>query len=392
MVWNVLQDQTKLIRNYSTNVGKVWFVVQFIFRLLIVSVVGTQVYGDEVGQFKCDTNQPGCSNVCYNRFSPISHLRFWAFQLLFLSLPKFLLYGYIQFIKNEKKLLDEQRSKVQEEAGVEDDGLDSLGSNSGANGKTSFNKVLKKLEKKEKRYKIMNKHIKNRKIVDDKGHIEEVLWTPLVRAFYILHLILQMGIEVMFLYLNVLLQRNQTGKSGWAGFRVPERYDCRSKDHTKGYWGDESVNACGQNENVTCWVSRPWEKGIFVMYMAFFACLSIIISFIELIYFSTHVAYKSIKRRKEKRMDKYMLISTTKYGQSTGSMHYNPYQQKSFRDKLKTNGELRSRASSVMSNRLQNQNFSNSDEVFINRNNPPPPPPEVLNEVPDSQPNGIKHV
>ena len=52
MVWNVLQDQTKLIRNYSTNVGKVWFVVQFIFRLLIVSVVGTQVYGDEVGQFK----------------------------------------------------------------------------------------------------------------------------------------------------------------------------------------------------------------------------------------------------------------------------------------------------------------------------------------------------
>ena len=37
--------------------------------------------------------------------------------------------SYIQFIKNEKKLLDEQRSKVQEEAGVEDDGLDSLGSN-----------------------------------------------------------------------------------------------------------------------------------------------------------------------------------------------------------------------------------------------------------------------
>ena len=37
--------------------------------------------------------------------------------------------SYIQFIKNEKKLLDEQRSKVQEEAGVEDDGLDSIGSN-----------------------------------------------------------------------------------------------------------------------------------------------------------------------------------------------------------------------------------------------------------------------
>ena len=43
---------------------------------------------------------------------------------------------------------------------------------SGANGKSSFNKVLKKLEKKEKRYKIMNKHIKNRKIVDDKGTVQ----------------------------------------------------------------------------------------------------------------------------------------------------------------------------------------------------------------------------
>ena len=65
-------------------------------------------------------------------------------------------------------------------------------------------------------------------------------------------------------------------------------------------------------------------------------------------------------------MDKYMLISTTKYGQSTGSMHYNPYQQKSFRDKLKTNGELRSRASSAMSNRLQNQEIFIISKLIIN--------------------------
>ena len=56
------------------------------------------------------------------------------------------------------------------------------------------------------------------------GYVSEVAqWQ--VNLFPIL------GIEVMFLYLNVLLQRNQTGKSGWAGFRVPERYDCRTKDH-----------------------------------------------------------------------------------------------------------------------------------------------------------------
>ena len=49
---NDLRGELKQIKQYSTPVGNVWFVIQFIFRLMIVTMVGSQVYGDEQGQFK----------------------------------------------------------------------------------------------------------------------------------------------------------------------------------------------------------------------------------------------------------------------------------------------------------------------------------------------------
>jgi len=117
-MWNDLRGELKQIKQYSTPIGNVWFVVQFIFRLIVVTMVGSQVYGDEQGQFKCDTGQPGCQNVCYNRFSPISHLRFWSFQLLFLSMPKFILYAYISLVNAERKIIEKEREKLQQEETV----------------------------------------------------------------------------------------------------------------------------------------------------------------------------------------------------------------------------------------------------------------------------------
>ena len=31
--------------------------------------------------FRCNIKQVGCENVCFNEFSPISHVRFWGFQV-----------------------------------------------------------------------------------------------------------------------------------------------------------------------------------------------------------------------------------------------------------------------------------------------------------------------
>ena len=40
-----------------------------------------------LSKFNCDTNIPGCSNICFNRFQPISPIRFWGCQILFVAAP-----------------------------------------------------------------------------------------------------------------------------------------------------------------------------------------------------------------------------------------------------------------------------------------------------------------
>jgi len=85
MIWNLLENRANTAMHYTSSIGRIWIINQFLFRMLIVTVIGSQVFGDEQGKFLCDTDQPGCKNICFNRFSPISYLRLWAFQVLIFS-------------------------------------------------------------------------------------------------------------------------------------------------------------------------------------------------------------------------------------------------------------------------------------------------------------------
>lgn len=51
--------------------------------------------------------QPGCENVCYDQFFPVSHIRLWCLQLLFVSTPSLLVALYIAYRNqsDKKKLL-----------------------------------------------------------------------------------------------------------------------------------------------------------------------------------------------------------------------------------------------------------------------------------------------
>ena len=102
----------------STPLGYMWMFMLFTFRMFITAVVGGPVYGDESGNFKCDTNQPGCQNVCFNRFSPISHLRFWAFQMLFVCLPSVAFMTYAQFELQKIDVITKKEKEFIENAGV----------------------------------------------------------------------------------------------------------------------------------------------------------------------------------------------------------------------------------------------------------------------------------
>ncbi|CAO2609302.1 Gap junction delta-4 protein [Lemmus lemmus] len=55
--------------------------------MLVVILAGSPIYQDEQERFVCNTLQPGCANVCYDFFSPVSPLRFWLVQSLALLLP-----------------------------------------------------------------------------------------------------------------------------------------------------------------------------------------------------------------------------------------------------------------------------------------------------------------
>ena len=110
--WSILSRFLSEVQNHSTVIGKIWLTMLLIFRILLVALVGDAVYSDEQSKFTCNTQQPGCSNVCYDIFAPVSHLRFWVFQIVSVSTPSIF---YIVFVlhkiaKNEK--LDGQRTQV----------------------------------------------------------------------------------------------------------------------------------------------------------------------------------------------------------------------------------------------------------------------------------------
>ncbi|XP_051910707.1 gap junction delta-4 protein [Hippocampus zosterae] len=77
-----------------TLIGKVWLVLIFL-RGLILLLAGYPLYQDEEERFVCNTIQPGCANVCYDIFSPISLFRFWLVQLVTLSLPYIIFTIYV---------------------------------------------------------------------------------------------------------------------------------------------------------------------------------------------------------------------------------------------------------------------------------------------------------
>ncbi|XP_005083505.1 gap junction delta-4 protein [Mesocricetus auratus] len=77
-----------------TIVGMLWLVVAVLLRMLVVVLAGSPIYQDEQERFVCNTLQPGCANVCYDFFSPVSPLRFWLVQSLALLLPSVVFGAY----------------------------------------------------------------------------------------------------------------------------------------------------------------------------------------------------------------------------------------------------------------------------------------------------------
>lgn len=96
------------VQSQSTVINKIWMRGLFIFRLLVLGTAAEIIWADEQSRLVCFTQQPGCQNVCYDFKFPISQIRFWIIQVIFVSMPTFLyLCHVIHVIHQETKLRED---------------------------------------------------------------------------------------------------------------------------------------------------------------------------------------------------------------------------------------------------------------------------------------------
>ncbi|XP_063046646.1 gap junction alpha-3 protein-like [Engraulis encrasicolus] len=233
--WNLLGKLLESAQEHSTVVGKVWLTVLFIFRILVLGTAAEKVWGDEQSGFTCDTKQPGCQNVCYDKTFPISHIRFWVLQIIFVSTPTLIYLGHIlHLVRMEEK----QRSKEKE--------LLHLQQHQHQHPDTADKQLLLAMEAARKPRKAPCR--------DEQGHIR--LHGAILRT-YVFNIIFKTLFEVGFIVAQYLLY----------GFELKPMYTCSR-------W------PCPNSVN--CYISRPTEKTIFILFMLAVACLSLLLNLVEM--------------------------------------------------------------------------------------------------------------
>lgn len=103
MNWGIYEALLTGVNKFSTEFGRIWLSIVFIFRILVYAVTASRVWGDDQKDFDCNTRQPGCSNVCYDQYFPISHIRLWALQLILVTCPSLLVVMHVSYRENRER-------------------------------------------------------------------------------------------------------------------------------------------------------------------------------------------------------------------------------------------------------------------------------------------------
>uniref|UniRef100_H3C8N2 Gap junction protein n=1 Tax=Tetraodon nigroviridis TaxID=99883 RepID=H3C8N2_TETNG len=218
--WSFLGNFLEDVQEHSTSVGKVWLTVLFIFRILVLGTAAESSWGDEQSDFLCDTQQPGCTNVCYDSAFPIAHIRYWVLQIVFVSTPSLIYMGHaMHTVRREEK----QRRREQEQKESE-------------------------------------------KAPASEGSSRLRLRGALLQT-YILSILIRTVMEVTFIVVQYLMY----------GVFLNALYLCKA-------WPCPNP--------VNCYMSRPTEKNVFIVFMLVVAGVSLLLSVLELY----HLGWKSLKR------------------------------------------------------------------------------------------------
>ncbi|TRY88168.1 hypothetical protein DNTS_026873 [Danionella cerebrum] len=236
--WSLLGNFLEEVQEHSTSVGKVWLTVLFIFRILVLGTAAESSWGDEQSDFMCDTLQPGCTNVCYDRAFPIAHIRYWVLQIVFVSTPSLIYMGHaMHTVRMEEK---RKRRELEE----------------------------KKVEEGEKVYLIQRENSEDAKT---KIHLKGALLQT-----YVLSILIRLVMEVTFIVIQYMMY----------GIFLDALYACE-------------ISPCPNRVN--CYMSRPTEKNVFIVFMLAVAAVSLLLSVLELY----HLGWKQCKQCLRKYADKH---------------------------------------------------------------------------------------
>ncbi|XP_041052659.1 gap junction Cx32.7 protein [Carcharodon carcharias] len=249
--WSLLGRLLTEVQNHSTVVGKIWLTMLLIFRILLVTLVGDAVYGDEQSKFTCNTRQPGCNNVCYDTFAPISHLRFWVFQIVLVSTPSIF---YIVYVLH--KIAKDEKHEMENVSALE------LSKNSITSGRLPETETLNQRSlgsdsqeiefyRRDGDYEV--EHIKSNRNSDP------IYLSNKVLTVYIIHVMLRAVMEITFLL----------GQYYLYGFNVPCLFVC---------W----TYPCPTKTD--CFISRATEKTIFLNFMFCVSLACFLLNIVELHY------------------------------------------------------------------------------------------------------------
>ncbi|XP_053739087.1 gap junction protein gamma 2 [Synchiropus splendidus] len=276
MSWSFLTRLLEEIHHHSTFVGKVWLTVLIIFRIVLTAVGGESIYSDEQTKFTCNTKQPGCDNVCYDAFAPLSHVRFWVFQIIMISTPSIMYMGYA--IHKIARTSEEERRK---QARLQK----KLPAHSRWRESHHLEDVLRVEEDDDAEPMIYEdalvvQEVKPEAVSHAARHAgkhdgrRRIMEEGLMRI-YVLQLLSRAVFEIAFLAGQYLLY----------GFRVSPSFVC-------------SRVPCPHR--VDCFISRPTEKTIFLLIMYVVSCLCLVLNVCEMLHLGIGT-FRDILRQKRTR-------------------------------------------------------------------------------------------
>ncbi|NWT62962.1 CXA10 protein, partial [Erythrocercus mccallii] len=237
--WNLLGSILEEVHIHSTIVGKIWLTILFIFRMLVLGVAAEDVWDDEQSEFICNTEQPGCNNICYDKAFPISLIRYWVLQIIFVSSPSLVYMGHALY---RLRALEKERQHR----------------------KAHLRAQLEDLEPMLEEHRRVEREL--RKLEEQKKVNKAPLRGSLLRT-YVLHILTRSVVEVGFMIGQYLLY----------GFHMSPLYKCTRPP-------------CPNT--VDCFVSRPTEKTIFMVFMNSIAAVSLFLNILEI----AHLGVKKIQK------------------------------------------------------------------------------------------------